>query len=117
MPEVTKYGMMRGGGGVWGPNGAMGMMGGAMMGGAPWWYEGKKAAVTSVAQAVRVANAWLGRVRPGERAEADGRTFPGYYTLDTVVGGKTAGMLSVNARTGAVWYHGWHGKFLAEQEY
>jgi hypothetical protein len=24
-------------------------------------------------------------------------------------------MLSVNATTGAVWYHGWHGAFVAER--
>ena len=43
--------------------------------------------------------------------------FPGYYTLDTTRNGKTVGMLSVNARTGAVWHHGWHGRFLGEQEF
>jgi hypothetical protein len=26
-------------------------------------------------------------------------------------------MLSINATTGAVWYHGWHGRFLAEREF
>jgi hypothetical protein len=25
-------------------------------------------------------------------------------------------MLSVNASTGAVWYHAWHGIFLAERD-
>ena len=45
------------------------------------------------------------------------RAFPGYFTLDTTYGGKEAGMISVNAATGAVWYHGWHGGFLAGREY
>jgi hypothetical protein len=69
--------------------------------------------VTSVA-AVAVANRWLAERRPAETAESDGRAFPGYYTLDTTRAGKTYGMLSVNASTGAVWYHGWHGAFLSE---
>ena len=37
--------------------------------------------------------------------------FPGYYTLHTLEGGDIDGMLSVNAATGAVWYHSWHGDF------
>ena len=111
----TKYGMMGGAAGSWMGGG---MMGGGMMGGG-WrgWYSDGATRVTSVAQAARIANRWLARVRSDEKPETDGRAFPGYFTLDTIVGGKTAGMLSVNARTGAVWYHGWHGKFLAEQEY
>lgn len=42
--------------------------------------------------------------------EAD--AFPGYYTLHTLRGGRVDGMVSVNASTGEVWYHDWHGKFL-----
>jgi hypothetical protein len=38
-------------------------------------------------------------------------------TLDTDRHGETAGMLSVNAATGAVWYHGWHGTFLSERKF
>jgi len=26
------------------------------------------------------------------------------------------GMLSVNATTGAVWYHTWHGTFIAKED-
>jgi hypothetical protein len=36
--------------------------------------------------------------------------------LDTERDGRFVGMLSVNARTGAVWYHGWHGSFIDELE-
>ncbi|MEN8705871.1 MAG: hypothetical protein ABF306_07025 [Nocardioides marinisabuli] len=39
--------------------------------------------------------------------------FPGYYTLHTLRDDEVDGMLSVNATTGAVWYHGWHGDFIA----
>jgi hypothetical protein len=115
----TKYGMMGGLASSFGPMAIMGggMMGGGMMGGSPWAYDGPVTPVKSLAQAAKVANAWLARVRPGVRAESTGRTFPGYYTLDTLKNGKTEGMISVNARTGQVWYHGWHGKFLTEVEY
>jgi hypothetical protein len=30
------------------------------------------------------------------------------------VGGKITGMISVNASTGAVWPHWWHGAFIAK---
>jgi hypothetical protein len=45
----------------------------------------------------------------------EGFAFPGYYTFDY---GRKAieGMLSVNAYTGEVWVHGWHGLFLAEMK-
>ena len=42
--------------------------------------------------------------------------FPGYYTIDVTRDGKVAGMLSVNAYSGQVWYHGWHGAFIQEKE-
>lgn len=42
--------------------------------------------------------------------EAEG--FPGYYTLHTLRDGQVDGMLSVNAATGDVWDHDWHGDFV-----
>jgi hypothetical protein len=45
-----------------------------------------------------------------------GTQFYGYYTLDFTVNGKIVGMLSVNAYTGQVWYHSWHGAFVQEVE-
>jgi hypothetical protein len=108
----TRYGMM-GGGFRSGSLGPM-MMGGSMMGSSSWYATGS-GKVSSVAQAATVANRWLVESRPGEKAETDGRAFPGYFTLDTTRNAKTTGMLSVSASTGAVWYHGWHGAFLAEK--
>ena len=119
----TRYGMMRGYGRSWSGMGSMmggGMMGGGMMGGWNGWYGSGQGKVSSVAEAATIADRWLARTGRGERVESDvggmGH-FPGYYTLDTTRGGKTVGMLSVNASTGAVWYHGWHGRFLAEREF
>lgn len=42
--------------------------------------------------------------------------FPGYYTLHTLQDGEVAGMVSVDAVTGAVWSHGWHGRFVEMSE-
>lgn len=106
----THYGVMRGLGRSW--------MGGMMGGG--YGYSGGHGKVTSLDQAARVADRWLAQTRLDERADADVRSmgaFPGYFTLDTTRSGKTVGMVSVSASTGAVWYHTWHGAFLAEREF
>jgi hypothetical protein len=111
----TRYGAMGDLSGRAGP-----MMGGGMMGGG-WssWYGTGAGKVASTAHAVAVADAWLAKTDPGEQVSGDAGgsamgAFPGYYSFDTTRHGKTYGMLSVNASTGAVWYHGWHGRFLAE---
>jgi hypothetical protein len=67
-------------------------------------------------QATVIADRWLDAYRPGEQA-GDADAFPGYYTLHTLRGGEVVGMLSVNAFTGAVWYHTWHGRFIAMTEH
>ena len=97
----TRYGMMAGSsfGTNWSGSGMMpSMMGGTRAAG-QWngWYATGHTKVTSVAQAVRIANRWLAKAHPGEKAESDARHFPGYFTTDTVFRGKIAGMLSVNA--------------------
>ena len=66
-------------------------------------------------QARKIAEAYLSRVSPGTKAEKPER-FYGYYTIDTEKGSKTVGMLSVNGYSGEVWYHSWHGPFIAKQE-
>jgi hypothetical protein len=71
----------------------------------------------SVAQARRLAQAWLDANMPGARLADDETQFPGYYTMDFLKDGKVAGMLSVNGYSGQVWYHTWHGNFIAEKEF
>jgi len=44
----------------------------------------------------------------------DADAFPGYYSMEIVRHGKIVGMLSVNASSGAVWNHWWHGSFVAK---
>jgi hypothetical protein len=62
--------------------------------------------------AQKLADTFLAEYLPGGKV-LEGLPFPGYYTFDY---GRTAieGMLSVNAFTGEVWVHGWHGVYLGE---
>ena len=120
----TTYGMLHGTATTVEPVPGMSMMWGGMMGGSPGmmgspsnWYTKGTGKVTSLARAFTVANAWLAQNHSGQKAEIDGRAFPGYFTLDTTLNGKTYGMLSVNSTTGTVWYHGWHGTFLSERRF
>ena len=62
-------------------------------------------------QAIEIAQKYLDTAQPGTKVE-DVEAFYGYYTLEVKKDGKIYGMLSVNANTGAVWYHNWHGTFV-----
>ena len=75
--------------------------------------RGTPAAVRySMASAQKLADTFVAGYLPGGKV-LEGLAFPGYYTFD--YGRKaTEGMLSVNASTGEVWVHGWHGLFLGE---
>lgn len=66
--------------------------------------------------AEKIATEYLLRVRGGGPYKVDASEFYGYYTLDYELDGRVLGMLSVNAFTGQVWYHSWHGGFLGEEE-
>jgi hypothetical protein len=63
-------------------------------------------------QATRFAQQWLDQYQPGSATETPD-AFPGYSTLHVTKDGQITGMLSVNAYTGRVWYHTWHGAFVA----
>lgn len=132
----TRYGMMGDGhmggssdmmgngnmGGMMGQNGKNGMMGSGNMGGRggmQGWYKspGRRASNQPIEaeEAERIANRWLAKNRTGLTVD-EAEKFPGYYTLETLRDGKVAGMMSVNAKTGAVWYHSWHGRFISMSE-
>jgi hypothetical protein len=110
-------------------NTSFGMMGADMMGSGPGTgglpcsqagsgtgaYDPAAEPTVSAADAVGIASRWLAANRPDLRVE-DADSFPGYYTLETLRGDSVAGMLSVNAYSGAVWYHTWHGSFVAMTE-
>jgi hypothetical protein len=100
-----------------------GMMGGAgsgsggMMGGSGSAGSSSAAPATtnvSLAQAHTLAQRWLDRNEVGVKVESGGDVFAGYYTLETLRAGKITGMISVNASSGAVWPHWWHGAFIAK---
>ena len=79
------------------------------------WTSRSNTSATAADQAATTASQWLQANAPGETV---GNTdlFPGHFTMDTLSGGNTVGMLSVNATTGAVWYHTWHGTFIAKED-
>ena len=68
----------------------------------------------TAARAKAAAERWV-RSRDGLSVGSP-EAFPGYFTLHTLRDDKIVGMLSVHAVTGAVWYHGWHGRFLEMSE-
>jgi hypothetical protein len=91
----TKYGMMRSGalGGIFGtPTTTM---------------------TITPAQATTDAQTYLNSYISGATA-GDVNTFYGYYTIEVLNGATTYGMLSVNGYSGQVWFHSWHGTFIAE---
>lgn len=69
----------------------------------------------SPAKAADIAQRWLDKQRPG-LTTGEPEQFPGYYTMHTTRNGQISGMMSVNADTGAVWYHTWHGQYIAMSE-
>jgi hypothetical protein len=64
--------------------------------------------------AQNLAAAFLAGHIPGSQV-MEGQAFPGYYTFD-FGRQEIEGMLSVNAFTGDIWVHTWHGSFLGEHE-
>lgn len=66
----------------------------------------------TLASAQKIASTFVAGYLPNGKV-LEGLAFPGYYTFDY---GRKAieGMLSVNAFTGEVWVHSWHGLFLGE---
>jgi hypothetical protein len=124
--------MMNGYGGMMGRSGGVtsggighGMMGGlgGMMGGTTATPAVPVQPVTptgtpgvTLEKAHTLAQAWLDANEPGVRVETGGDAFPGYFTLETLRDGKIVGMISVNAYTGVVWSHWWHGAFVARSE-
>ena len=73
------------------------------------------AATVSQDQAKAIAQGWLDANRPGTTVLSVD-SYPGYYTADIGRGGTITGMLSVNAASGQVWFHTWHGTFIARED-
>ncbi len=60
-----------------------------------------------------LAQGFLNEAMPGWTIDDEADAFYGYYTMHTLWDGQIAGMLSVNAVTGEVWPHTWHGDLIA----
>jgi len=97
----TKYGTMRG----MGRRGMMGRWSGTPTTNTPITAE----------QAEKIAAEFLKGYLPRASME-EPDVFYGYYTFHVLREGKIYGMLSVNGYSGQVWYHNWHGTFIAMKE-
>jgi hypothetical protein len=83
---------------------------GSMMGG----YDTDEMTL-SPKEAQDVAQRWLDTNLPG-RTTGQADPFYSYYTLHFLNDSQIEGMLSVHGSTGDVWYHSWHGDFVAMAE-
>jgi len=106
-PMATYGGGMTGGMGGFAPGG---MMSGTWGPTAPTTQP-----TVTTDQATQIAQQWLDQYQTGSTIEAPD-IFPGYYTLHITTDGRISGMLSVNAYTGQVWFHTWHGTFVASTQ-
>lgn len=112
----TEYGHMAGAAG----GHHAGMMGGQYGGtmGGYGWPDGDSQATPEVdaTQAVQLAQTYLDDALPGATADEHADAFPGYYTMHVLRDGQVVGMLSVNAFSGDVFPHTWHGDFVEMAE-
>jgi len=69
----------------------------------------------SSTKARAIATAWLAANRVGTTI-AGIDAYPGYFTIDLQRNGALSGMMSVSSVSGAVWYHSWHGAFIARED-
>jgi hypothetical protein len=77
-----------------------GMMGGYNTSGSPSSTAPSTTTTVSLADAHTMAQRWLDQNEPGVQVESGGDAFPGYYTLETLKGGRITGMISVNEHKG-----------------
>jgi hypothetical protein len=76
---------------------------------------GSSTGLVNSTKARGIATSWLTTNRPGTTIKSID-AYPGYFTLDLQRNSVVSGMMSVNASTGAVWYHTWHGAFIAMED-
>ena len=115
----TRYGMPKSWETNWSGSGMMpSLMGGSRAAG-QWngWFAAGKAHVEARRPPRRGSRTAGSRARIPASARAACAASPATSRSTRRSRGKEAGMLSVNAATGAVWYHGWHGGFLAGRDY
>jgi hypothetical protein len=74
-----------------------------------------KAGAVDATKARNIATSWLAANRAGTTIGSID-AYPGYFTIDLKRGGALSGMMSVSSFTGALWYHTWHGAFIAKED-
>ena len=77
--------------------------------------DGGSAGLVNSTKARGIATSWLAANRPGATIKSID-AYPGYFSLDLQRNGVVSGMMSVNSSTGAVWFHTWHGAFIAMED-
>jgi hypothetical protein len=77
--------------------------------------RGVEAGTVDASKARTIATAWLAANQSGTTIGSID-AYPGYFTIDLRRDGIVRGMMSVNSTTGAVWYHIWHGAFIAMED-
>ena len=99
---------------MWNTQYGMGWSGSRMMGNDNSGMMGKTSTVRYAEPAAqKLAAQFLSSYLPNTKLH-EGQKFPGYYTYD--YGRKEIeGMLSVNAFSGEIWVHSWHGSFITEK--
>ena len=102
----TKYGHAGMMGGFGGRMMRSGMMGGGSYVGSPQ---------ISLDKANEIAQKFLAGSYPGAQVE-DVLQFYGYYTVHAMRDGNVFGMFSVNAFSGSVWWHSWHGTYIQTKD-
>ncbi len=89
------------------------MMRGGMMG--SFGFSDSGPMMVTAQQAQDIAQRWLDANRSGTSANPPD-PFYGYFTVDFQKNGQIVGMVSVNGYSGQVWYHTWHGSFIAMRD-
>jgi len=89
------------------------VMGGGMMGG--FGFRNSGPMTVTAPQAQDIAQRWLDANQSGTTAKS-ADPFYGYYTVDFERDGTLVGMLSINGFSGKVWYHSWHGSYIAMRD-
>ena len=70
----------------------------------------------TMAEAAAQAQQVLDEKTEGVTIDSNGIEFYGYYSFEYQVDGETAGILSVNAEDGKLWFHNWLGNFIGKKE-
>jgi len=77
--------------------------------------QGGEAGSVDATKARAIATSWLA-ANQADTTIGNIDAYPGYFTIDLKRSGTVSGMMSVSSFTGAVWYHTWHGAFIAEED-